>query len=414
MCYLPFMASDRSGRFLDRATPPHIFTLILLAAIGAMNMAIFLPSLPAMAVHFNTSYEVIQLAVSLYLLVTGLLQLVIGPLADRFGRRPVMLWSLAIFTGSTFGCLFAPNIEVFMACRMIQAAVAAGMVLSRAVVRDMYPTNEAASMIGFVTGAMAVVPMLAPMIGGALELGFGWRGSFWVLALSGLLVLTIAWTDMGETNPGAGTSFRDQLRDTPELFRSQRFWGYVLAAAFASGSFFAFLGGAPFVATEVYGLSAFWAGVGFGAPATGYIIGNLVSGRYAARAGINKMVLIGTLITATGIGIGTMLHAIGLGSAPVFFLACTTIGLGNGLVVPNASAGMLSVRPRLAGTASGVGSAAMIGGGSLLSMLAGVVLAGGGGALTLLALMFATSVLANAAILFVIRRAAYVGDDSAA
>ena len=405
------MASDLSGRFLDRATPPHIFTLILLAAIGAMNMAIFLPSLPAMAVYFDTSYEIIQLAVSLYLLVTGVLQLVIGPLADHFGRRPVMLWSLVIFIASTLGCLFAPNIEIFMACRMIQAAVATGMVLSRAVVRDMYPTNEAASMIGYVTGAMALVPMIAPMIGGAIEVGFGWRGSFWVLAISGVLVLAVTWKDMGETNPGSGASFRNQLRDTPELFRSQRFWGYVFAAAFASGSFFAFLGGAPFVATEVYGLSAFWAGVGFGAPATGYMIGSLMSGRFAARAGVNRMVLTGPLLTATGIGVGTFLHLIGLGSANVFFLACTTIGLGNGLVVPNASAGMLSVRPHLAGTASGVGSAAMIGGGSLLSMLAGVVLTNGGGALSLLTLMLTTSLLANVAILFVIRRTAFMGDD---
>ena len=398
------MAPDRTGRLFDRATPPHILTLVLLAAVAAMNMAIFLPSLPAMTAHFGTRYEVMQLAVSLYLLVTGLLQLVIGPLADHFGRRPVTLWSLVVFVIATLGCLFAPSIEVFMACRMIQAAVATGIVLSRAVVRDIYPTNEAASMIGYVTGGMALVPMIAPMVGGALELGFGWRGSFWVLALSGLLVLALAWTDMGETNPGSGASFRDQLRETPELFRSLRFWGYVLAAAFASGSFFAFLGGAPFVASEVYGLSAFWAGVGFGAPATGYLIGSFITGRYAARTGINRMILTGTIITATGIGTGTLVTLLGWGSPYVFFFACTTIGLGNGLVVPNTAAGMLSVRPHLAGTASGVGSAAMIGGGSLLSMLAGVVLTSGGGALSLLALMLTTSVLSNAAILFVIQR----------
>ncbi|MEL7461176.1 MAG: multidrug effflux MFS transporter [Pseudomonadota bacterium] len=407
------MASDPSGRLFDRATPPHILTLIMLAAIGAMNMAIFLPSLPAMTEYFATSYEIMQLAVSLYLLLTGVLQLVIGPLADRYGRRLVTLWAMAIFVVASFGCILATSIEVFMACRMAQASVVTGIALSRAVVRDMYPPNQAASMIGYVTGSMALVPMLAPMVGGALELGFGWRGSFWVLAISGMLVFALAWSDMGETNPGSGSTFGDQMRDMPELFGSQRFWGYVLAAAFASGSFFAFLGGAPLVATEVYGLSAFWAGVGFGAPATGYMTGSFLSGRFAARVGINKMVLIGTMITATGIGIGAFLHLVGLGSAYVFFLACTSIGLGNGLVVPNASAGLLSVRPRLAGTASGVGGAAMIGGGSLLSMLAGVVLTGGGGALSLMTLMLTTSLLANAAIVFVIRRAAHVGEDSA-
>lgn len=399
-------------RLFDRTTPPHIVTLICLAAIAAMNMGIFLPSLPTMAAYFDTRYEVIQLSVSLYLLVTGVLQLVIGPLADRFGRRPVTLWSMVIFVVASFGCLIAPNIEVFMACRMIQAAVATGIVLSRAVVRDMYPTNEAAAMIGYVTGSMALVPMLAPMLGGALEVGFGWTGSFWVLTICGILVLALTWFDMGETNPGAGATFRDQLRDTPELFRSQRFWGYVLAAAFASGSFFAFLGGAPFVASRVYGLSAFWAGVGFGAPATGYMLGSFVSGRYAARMGINKMVYIGTVITLCGIGTGTLINLFGFGSAYVFFIACTTIGLGNGLVIPNASAGMLSVRPHLAGTASGVGSATMIGGGSLLSILAGVMLTQGGGALALLSMMFATSVLALASIRFVIRRESKLVSDS--
>ncbi|MEL7027456.1 MAG: MFS transporter [Pseudomonadota bacterium] len=156
------MARQSAGRYFDRSTPPHILTLVLLASIGAMNMGIFLPSLPTMAEHFATRYEVIQLSISLYLAVTGALQLVIGPLADRFGRRPVMLASLVIFLVATVGCIFAPTIEVFLMCRMAQAAVATGLVLSRAVVRDMYPEGQAASMIGYVTMGMALVPLVAP------------------------------------------------------------------------------------------------------------------------------------------------------------------------------------------------------------------------------------------------------------
>lgn len=379
-------------------------TLVLLAAIGAMSMSVFLPSLPAMAAHFDTSYDMMQLSVSLYLLVTGLLQLFIGPLADRFGRRKVMLWALVGFLAATLGCLFAPTIEIFLACRMAQAVVATGLVLSRAVVRDMYPTNEAASMIGYVTMGMAVVPMIAPMIGGALDLAFGWQATFAFLALSGAAVTWLAFLDMGETNPSGQSSFAQQMRDTPELLRSPRFWGYVLAAAFASGSFFAFLGGAPLVASDIFGLSAFWAGVGFGAPAMGYFIGNYLTGRFAGRVGVNRMILIGTCLTVSGIGFGIILNIAGMTGPYVFFLACTSIGLGNGFVVPNAAAGSLSVRPKLAGSASGVGSAAMIGGGSLLSMLASVVLGWGDTALPLLALMITSSTLGLISILFVIWR----------
>lgn len=133
-------------------TPPHITTLVLLAGIGALSMNIFLPSLAAMAEYFETDYALVQLSISAYLGVIGVLQLIIGPLSDRYGRRPVMLWALAIFTLSTLGCLFAESIEVFLFFRALQAAVAAGIVLSRAIVRDMVPANEAASMIGYEIG----------------------------------------------------------------------------------------------------------------------------------------------------------------------------------------------------------------------------------------------------------------------
>jgi DHA1 family bicyclomycin/chloramphenicol resistance-like MFS transporter len=164
------------------------------------------------------------------------------------------------------------------------------------------------------------------------------------------------------------------VREYPELLTSRRFWGYVFAAAFASGAFFAFLGGGPYVASEIYGLSSFWSGVGFGAPAIGYAAGNFISGRYSVLIGINRMILWGTILTACGLIVLVLLTAAGLGSAALFFGFVTFVGLGNGMTIPNASAGMLSVRPHLAGTASGLGSAIMIGAGAAMSVFAGVVL----------------------------------------
>ena len=398
------MTGAPQSRFLDRATVPHIFTLILLAALPALSMNVFLPSLPLMTEHYGTSYRVMQLSVSLYLGVNAALQVFVGPLSDRFGRRPVVLTSFGVFTVASVGCALAPTIETFLACRMIQAVGATGLVLSRAIVRDMVPQAQAASMIGYVTMGMSVVPMFGPAIGGALDETLGWQSTFWLMAALGLLVLAIAWLDLGETHAGGHRSFRDQFAEYPELLASPRFWGYVAAAAFSSGTFFAYLGGAPFVGSEVFALSPTMLGVYFGAPAVGYFLGNWISGRYSVRVGVNRMILWGTVATAAGLALAVALTMAGLGSAELFFSFMTFLGIGNGMVLPNANAGLLSVRPHLAGTASGLGGAAMIGGGAALSAYAGTVLSGPSGELPLLMLMTVSAALAVAAILFVIAR----------
>ncbi|MEM7198324.1 MAG: MFS transporter, partial [Pseudomonadota bacterium] len=154
-----------SSRFFDRSTPPHIFTLIVAAAVSSVGMNILLPALGEMAEHFATNFTTIQYAVSGYLAATALLQLLIGPLSDRFGRRPVMLWGFALFILFSLVCAMAPNFEIFIAARMAQAVVATGIVLSRTIIRDRYAQDKAASMIGYVTMGMAVAPMLGPAVG---------------------------------------------------------------------------------------------------------------------------------------------------------------------------------------------------------------------------------------------------------
>jgi DHA1 family bicyclomycin/chloramphenicol resistance-like MFS transporter len=399
------MSSRPAVRFLDRTTPPHIMTLVLLAGLGALSMNIFLPSLPAMADHFQTDYRLIQLSVALYLGVNAVLQVFIGPISDRFGRRPVMLGSIGIFLLATVGTLLAPTVEVFLAFRALQAVIVAGLVIGRAVVRDMVPQEEAASMIGYVTMGMAVVPMVGPMIGGALEEVYSWQASFVLLLVCGLLTLWLTWADQGETAVNRSASFAEQFRQYPELLASPRFWGYCLTAAFASGAFFAYLGGAPFVGSEVYRLSPAALGFYFGAPALGYAAGNFLSGRYSVRFGINRMVLAGTVLTCAGLAVLLAIEAAGATHPAVFFGFMTFVGLGNGMVLPNATAGMLSVRPRLAGSASGLGGAIMIGGGAALSALAGALLGAGTGPFPLLWLMLATSAASVVSILYVIRRA---------
>ncbi|MGR3485709.1 MAG: Bcr/CflA family efflux MFS transporter [Paracoccaceae bacterium] len=392
-------------RFLDRTTPPHIVTLVLLAGVAALTMSVFLPSLAVMAEAFGVPYAVMQVAVSGYLGMTAALQLVVGPLSDRYGRRPVILCGLAIFIAATLGAMLATTAAAFLTWRMIQAAVVAAMVLSRAVVRDCVPQEQAASMIGYVTMGMALVPMVGPVIGGALEAAMGWRATFAFLAVCGAGVLALTWADLGETVREGGMGFREQVRTYPELLSSPRFWGYVAASAFASGAFFAFLGGGSFVATAVFGLGPLWTGIALGAPAVGYAIGNFLSGRYSEATGIDAMIVAGAAVSSAGMGVSLLAALAGLSHPLIFFPMVTFLGIGNGLTMPNATAGLLSVRPHLAGTASGLGGAIMIGGGAAMAAAAAATLTQASGALPLQAIMFATSALSGFAGLYVIRRA---------
>jgi len=398
------MTRETTVRYLDRTTPPHISTLILLASLPALSMNMFLPSLPTMASYFAVDYRVMQLSVALYLGMSALLQLFIGPLSDRYGRRPVILAGGALFLLATLGCLWATTAEAFLAFRMGQAVIATGMALSRAIVRDMVPEAEAASMIGYVTMGMSLSPMLGPFVGGVMDSYLGWQSVFWLMFVLGVMLFILSWYDIGETTPNRDRGFAEQFRQYPELLLSRRFWGYCLSSAFASGAFFAYLGGAPFVGKEIFQMNAIWLGLSFGAVSFGYMTGNFISGRFSTRIGINRMILFGGLIATIGVTCSLLLFYLGLGTPLSFFAFMTTVGLGNGMTLPNASAGMLSVRPDLAGSASGLGGAILIGGGAALSAFSGWMLSVETGVYPLLWIMATSSFLSIIAILYVIRR----------
>lgn len=398
------MSNTYQARFLDRKTPPHIVTLILLAGLSALAMNVFLPSLSNMALHFETEYWVLQMSVAAYFAANAVLQILIGPISDNLGRRPIILWGLALFTVATVGCIYAPNATVFLVFRMCQAVIVTAMVLSRAIIRDVVPADAAASMIGYVTMGMAIVPMVGPMIGGILDEIFGWQASFWVMVFSGIALFVICYFDQGETKQSTGETLRQQFGHYPELFASPRFWGYSMASGLSSGAFFAYLGGAPYVGTVIFDLSPSLLGFFFGSPALGYFFGNFISGRYSTRFGINKMVLIGAIISTSATIISLLVSGFGFGSAITFFGFMTFVGIVNGLTIPNATSGMLSVRPHLAGTASGLGGAILIGIGAILSGLAGIILSGGDSAMPVLWLMVVTTFFGLVAALLVIKR----------
>ncbi|MEZ5870407.1 MAG: multidrug effflux MFS transporter [Nitratireductor sp.] len=391
-----------SPRFLDRTTHPHIMTLVMATAFGALAMNLFLPALPSMARYFNAEYATAQYAVSLYLAATAVLQLGIGPLSDRYGRRPVMAASIAIALLATLAGIHATSIEMFLAARIIQGTAIAGMVIARASIRDVVETSQAASKIGYVTMGMSLAPMIGPVIGGLLDEQFGWQSTFWLLFGFGLIAFLLVWFDMGETNTRLSSSFSAQFRSYPDLLGSRRFWGYSLTAAFGSGAFFAYLGGGPFLATDFYGLSPSQYGLYFAFVSLGYITGNFISGRYSARIGINRMTLMGGLTICIGMAFAIMLQYAGLRDPLAFFMPIAMVGLGNGITLPNANAGIVSVRPHLAGAASGLGGFIQVSGGAMLAVMAGEVLSHGSGPLPLLYLMLVSAMLSVTSTLFVI------------
>ena len=390
--------------FLNSLTPPSIFTLICLSAIGALAMNIFLPSLPSMAKTFGVTYATATLTITLFLAMNAVFQLFVGPLSDRFGRRPVVLASLIIFCLSSFGCILAPSFETFLICRLLQSVVVAGLVLSRAAIRDMHSQDQAASVLGYVTMGMAILPLIGPAVGGGLEVQFGWIASFWVLFGIGILVFLLAYLDMGETNKNKTTSMAAQFKTYPELLSSRRFWGYCLTATFSAGAYFAYLGGAAFIGREIFRLSPAELGFYLGAPAIGYIIGNGLSGKFSIAVGVNKMILTGALITAFGMLLCISLFLFTM-PIPLSFFGCVSLmGIGNGMVLPNATAGLMSVRPHLAGSASGIGGTINTAGGALIATATSAILIPGTGTLPLLIIMLASTIMSILTITYVIKR----------
>jgi len=192
------------------------------------------------------------------------------------------------------------------------------------------------------------------------------------------------------------------VRSYPELLKSRRFWGYTSSAAFSAGAFFAFLGGGPFVATNVFNLSPSQFGFYFMFISAGYAIGNYLSGRIAARIGVNTMMISGNIVIGGGLLAGIAGLLLGISHPSVVFFPMLFVGIGNGLTLPSASAGIVSVRPNLAGTASGLGATMQIGGGAAFSAVSGALVAAYSSAILLLVLMMTSIALSLLASLYVV------------
>jgi MFS transporter, DHA1 family, multidrug resistance protein len=400
----------RAGSVPPDTSKPWGLLILLMAmtAIGPTTLNILVPALPHLSWRLGADVAVVQLTVSVYLLALAAGQLVMGPLSDRFGRRPVLMAGLALAAVASLLAIVVSNIGSLIVARILQAlGASAGIVIGRAIIRDLFDRNRAAAMRGLVATVMVVVPTLGPLIGGLLDTAFGWESIFISIAASSLVVLIWTAIVLPETrglNVPAGRR-EGFFRDLAWLARNRSFAGYVLAAALGSATFFAFLGGGPHVIITLMDRSPAEYGVWFAISSIGYMAGNFLASRLSQRFSIDTLIWGGIAIETVGVLAATVLaiFAHHLGPA-IVFMPQLLVSLGNGLMLPGAIAGAVSVRPQAAGTASGIVGCTQMGLGALITQYAGSLLRDAGSAVPMALLMDALVVVLVVAFGLLVRR----------
>ncbi|MCB1883300.1 MAG: multidrug effflux MFS transporter [Geminicoccaceae bacterium] len=383
-----------------------LVVLIASAALAPFALQVFLPALPTIQASYAASPAEVQLTFSLSTLVVAFTSLLYGPLSDRIGRRPTMLFGIAVFVVGGLLCALAPSIEVLILARIVQAGGGGvGLVLARTMLRDLYPPERAAAAIAYVTMAMVVAPTLAPTIGGFVVGQSGWRAVFWLSTAVGVLLLLAAFPVLRETRhplaPGTTPGPLTFASDFRRLVRSRRFVAYALLIAFCYASYFAFLAAAPYVVMTLMGLAPGAYGLLFITVSGTYAVGNFLAARLTPKVGIERMILVGTVVLVAACL--AILAGVLLKGATVLgiFLPMAVMSIGQGFVMPNAQARLLGLFPDRAGSASGLAMFLQMGLAALAVQVVGSIQAGS--ALPMALGMFLMACAAAAAVV-VVRR----------
>jgi DHA1 family bicyclomycin/chloramphenicol resistance-like MFS transporter len=333
-----------------------MIALVANTAIGPAATQLFVPSVPAIAVEFGVAIGVAQISFSAAMVALAISTLFYGPLSDRYGRLPMLYVGLVFFLIGTTIALFSTDVTMLIVGRIIQAVGgAAGMVITRAIVRDIYGPKGAARVLGTLIVAMVGAPMLSIVLGGLITDILGWRWIFGLSLILGVLVAILAWATMrgAEKTTGRVTGIIDMLRGYGRLFRSPVYVGFALQGGFGGGSFFSFMAVGPFLMVEVLNRPATEFGAYFALVTLVFMGGNFFGGRLSNCVGLERMVVVGGIAAVTCAAIGLGAYVIFGLSVAVMFGTSFFISFGNGLAMPNSQAGALNVLPELAGTASG-------------------------------------------------------------
>ncbi|SEA94055.1 Bcr/CflA family efflux MFS transporter [Rubrimonas cliftonensis] len=329
--------------------------LAALTALGPFAMQSLAPALPMIATSFSVNAEAAQMMLSLSILAIGVSTLLLGPLSDVHGRRPVALASVAVTVVASGAVAIAPTLESAVAARVVQAGAAgAGMVLSRAIARDRFGPEGAGAVIAQVTAVMVLAPMVAPIIGGIIAAHLGWRAIFAATAGLAAVVGWLVWRGLAESNLARSEArgARAIAASLAAVSRSRRFWSYCVVAAMSLSSFLFFVGTAPYVVAEGFGAGPDVYGLGFAAVGAGYIASNLLYARLVGRVR-GDMLMLGGLAAAVATSLACGLAVTwGWTGLHTVFAAAVLNSLASGLVVPNAMAGAVASCPERAGASS--------------------------------------------------------------
>jgi DHA1 family bicyclomycin/chloramphenicol resistance-like MFS transporter len=342
--------------------------LVLMTGVAPISLYLLVPALPMLATTFDRDISVAQMTVSLYMVGIACSQIIMGPLSDKFGRRPVLLAGLGLMLVASLACVFAQNLPQLIAARFFQAlGGASGMVIGRAIIRDLYPRERVGAMISLVIAVMMIAQMLSPLTGGLIETVFGWRAIFYLITAAALSITIGIALVLPETRRAraADGSFRN---DVGKLIGSRAFIGFVLCQVLASQIIFTFAGGGPYIVVTQMGRTSAEYGAWFATTGFAYLVGNLFCVRFAPRHSLERLIWFGLALQLSGSALNLVWSLAGINQIPVWLFGTQMIVMiGNAFVMANSAAGVISIRPDAAGTASGAMGFLQMGVGSLVS-----------------------------------------------
>ena len=336
-----------------------LLTLTMTSSLGMVASTIYVPSIPAIAGAFETSIARVQLTFVGYLLAFAASMLVLGPLSDRYGRRRTILCGLALSAISSVACAISPSIDFLIAARVVQGIGAcAGLVVGRAITREVWGREAAARVIAGRAIAATLMQAFAPILGGYLQGWFGWRCNFVVIGLiaSVAMALVTRYVPEGRAATAAPSRTGGMLASYRTLIGTRRFLSYAFTAAGSHSGFHIFAAGAPAVLIVGFGIPPEDYGFYASLPPMGFLVGSFLSNRLTRRLGIDGLITIGCTVLIPAASIMVTLALLGVASpyaviGPMILICC-----GSGLITPNATAGSLVVNAGMVGTASGLGS----------------------------------------------------------
>ncbi len=330
--------------------------LAAMTAIGPLSTDMYLPSLPDIARQLSASTAQVQLTISSYLIGFAVGQIVYGPVSDRHGRKPVLQAALGLFGVATLACALSTSIDMLIAARFVQALGGSGCIMvTRAIVRDLYSGNRAGRELSVMGSVMALAPVIAPVVGGVLQTGFGWRSIFVALIVVGIGGVATIWLLLPETltrRASEPVSPASMLRSYGIVSRNPAYLAYMGLATRSYAGLFAWISGASFVLQDLYGLSPLYFGAAFALSTVGYMIGTTLAARLVMRLGLDRTIGFGCCALAAG-GLGTVASvALGLTSAFALIVPMAVYLAGLGMVLPQSIAGAMTPFPERAGGAS--------------------------------------------------------------